>query len=53
MYLEDIQRKEKIEIIGETFKDFNKENDFYFKTPRIILKDNYDIIHYLIIAPRL
>ncbi len=48
--MSNITQKERTEIIKKTFKEFNDKNGFYFRTPRVILKDNYDIIHYLTIA---
>ncbi len=50
--MSDITRTEKIKIIKTSFEKFNKDNDFYFLKPTLIIKDNYDIAHYLIIAPR-
>ncbi len=46
-------KTEKVKIIKKVFKNFNEENGFYFKTPRVIMKDYYDIIHYLIINSHL
>lgn len=49
----DIPRNEKVKIIRKTFKQFNKENGFYFLKPTLIMKDHYDIAYYLIIGPHL
>ena len=51
--MNDIPRNEKIKIIRNTFKQFNEENGFYFKTSRVIIRDYYDMIHYLIINPHI
>lgn len=48
--MSNITQSERTKIIKETFKQFNEENGFYFRTPRVILKDSYDTIHYLTIT---
>lgn len=48
--MDELNSSLRTKIIKNTFKQFNEESGFYFKTPRIILKDNYDIINFLIIS---
>ena len=45
--MEDITRSQKQSAFKRVFKDFSKENGFKFVKPRILLKENDNVLNYL------
>lgn len=45
--MSDIAYSEKLKILRKTFKKFNKENEFKFVKPTLILREKNDILQYI------